>query len=70
MIVAEELLEPISDEAPCGEDLSYDAGFQELETLARGKQETQFSAAEPPDWKALKRDARNCSPGPKICGSR
>ena len=54
MIVAEELLEPISEEAPCGEDLSYDASFQELETLARGKEETQFSAAEPPDWKALK----------------
>src|ERR1700730_1344131 len=54
MIVAEELLEPISEEAPCGEDLSYDPSFQELETLARGKQETQFSAAEPPDWKGLR----------------
>ncbi len=54
MIVAEELLEPISEEAPCGEDLSYDPSFQELETLARGKEETQFSAAEPPDWKGLK----------------
>src|ERR1700722_3287037 len=53
MIVAEELLKPISDEAPCGEDLSYDPGLQELETLARGKEETQFSAAEPPDWKGL-----------------
>jgi type VI secretion system protein ImpA len=54
MIEAEELLKPISDESPCGEDLSYDAGFQELESLARGKEETQFSAAEPPDWKALR----------------
>jgi type VI secretion system protein ImpA len=54
MIVAEDLLKPISDEAPCGEDLSYDAGLQELETLARGKEETQFSAAEPPDWKGLR----------------
>jgi type VI secretion system protein ImpA len=53
MIVAEELLEPISEEAPCGADLSYDASLQELETMARGKQETQFSAAEPPDWKRL-----------------
>ena len=51
MIVAEELLKPISEEAPCGEDLSEDASLQELETLARGKPETQFSAAEPPDWK-------------------
>src|ERR1700686_3161196 len=54
MIVAEELLRPISEESPCGEDLSYDPGLQELETLARGKEETQFSAAEPPDWKALR----------------
>jgi type VI secretion system protein ImpA len=54
MIVAEELLRPISEVSPCGEDLSYDPGLQELETLARGKEETQFSAAEPPDWKALR----------------
>jgi type VI secretion system protein ImpA len=54
MIVAEELLKPISDEWPCGEDLSYDASLQELETMARGKQETQFAAAEPPDWKKLR----------------
>jgi len=54
MIVAEELLKPISEEAPCGEDLSEDASLQELETLARGKPETQFSAAEPPDWKQLR----------------
>jgi type VI secretion system protein ImpA len=54
MIVAEELLKPISDEAPCGEDLSDSASLQELETKARGKPETQFSAAEPPDWKQLR----------------
>lgn len=54
MIVAEELLKPVSEEAPCGEDLSEDASLQELETLARGKPETQFSAAEPPDWKQLR----------------
>jgi type VI secretion system protein ImpA len=53
MINAEELLEPISADAPCGEDLSYDVSLQELETMARGKEETQFSAAEAPDWKKL-----------------
>ena len=53
MINAEELLKPIAAEAPCGEDLSYDVGLQELETMARGKEETQFSSAEPPDWKKL-----------------
>ena len=55
MINAEELLSPISDENSCGEDLSYDPSFQELEALMRGKPETQFSAAEPPDWKALQK---------------
>jgi type VI secretion system protein ImpA len=54
VIAAEELLKPISDEFPCGEDLSYDPGFQELESLSRGKEETQFSAAEPPDYKSLR----------------
>jgi type VI secretion system protein ImpA len=54
MAVAEELLKPISEDAPCGIDLSYDARLQELETLARGKPETQFSAAEPPDWKQIR----------------
>ena len=54
MIAVEELLKPISEESPCGEDLSDDASLQELETMARGKQETQFSAAEPPDWKQLR----------------
>jgi type VI secretion system protein ImpA len=54
VIVSQELLKPISDEFPCGEDLSYDPGLQELEALSRGKEETQFSAAEPPDWKSLR----------------
>src|SRR5579862_1103420 len=54
MINAEELLKPIAGEKPCGEDLSYDPAFQTLETVMRGKPETQFSAAEDPDWKALR----------------
>jgi len=54
MIVAEELLIPISEESPCGEDLSYDVGLQELESLTRGKPETQFAPGEPPDWKQIR----------------
>ena len=54
MISAEELLKPISDENPCGEDLYYDPSFQELEPMIKGKLETQFSPAEDPDWKALR----------------
>lgn len=53
MINAEELLKPISNAKPCGEDLSYDAGLQELDVLIKGKPETQFSRAEEPDWKLL-----------------
>lgn len=42
-------LEPLG-EPPCGEDLEYDNDFLELNKAAEGKPETQFSAAEPPDW--------------------
>jgi type VI secretion system protein ImpA len=48
------LLEPISADAPCGEDLSYDPGMQELETLLQGKPETQFSPAEEPRWEEVR----------------
>jgi type VI secretion system protein ImpA len=54
MIVAEELLKPVSNEATSGEDLSYDTAFQALETMARGTPETQFSEAKPPDWKTVR----------------
>jgi type VI secretion system protein ImpA len=56
MIEVEELLNPISAESPCGEDVSYDPKFLALDALVAGKPETQFSAAEEPDWKAV-RDA-------------
>jgi len=46
----EPLLQPVSADAPCGEDLSYDAGFNELETLAKGKEAQQFSGSENPEW--------------------
>jgi len=54
MISVEELLKPVSPAEPCGPDLAYDPAFQQLETLVRGKPETQFSAAEDPDWKELR----------------
>ena len=50
-------LDALSEQAPCGEDLEYDASFLEMETLARGKAEQQFGetivAAEAPDWKSV-----------------
>ncbi len=54
----ESLLRPISEETPCGENLRWDRRFLELERLAEGKEETQFSAAEEPDWREV-RDVAN-----------
>jgi type VI secretion system protein ImpA len=42
-------LEPLDGDA-CGEDLEYDPAFLELDQAAAGKPETQFAAAEPPQW--------------------
>lgn len=56
MINIDDLLKPVADDKPCGEDFTYHPSFQNLETLSRGKPETQFSQAEDPDWKEV-RDA-------------
>jgi type VI secretion system protein ImpA len=56
MINVEALLKPVADDKPCGEDFTYHPSFQNLETISRGKPETQFSAAEEPEWKDV-RDA-------------
>lgn len=47
------LLEPISAENPCGDDIGYDPQFIELDTILQGRQETQFASAEEPDWKVV-----------------
>ena len=48
------LLQPITDVAPCGENLEYDAAFGELERIAKGKEEKRSGAeiipAEEPKW--------------------
>jgi len=54
MISAENLLKPISTEKPCGEDISFDPALLELGTMLLGKPETQFSEAEPPDWRKIR----------------
>jgi type VI secretion system protein ImpA len=47
--------------APCGPNLEYDPAFVALEQAVLGKQEVQYgktiSAAEPPDWKSIRRSA-------------
>ena len=52
-VTVDSLLEPISPEKSCGDDIGYDPQFLELETMLKGKEGTQFAAAEEPDWKAV-----------------
>lgn len=47
----ERCLKEISPEAPCGEDISYDPAYLELERVAQGTQDTQFQQGEEPNWR-------------------
>ncbi len=55
------LLQEISADAPCGEDLEYDPKFLEMQEAAKGKAEQQMGdevvAGTPPDWKTVRRAA-------------
>jgi type VI secretion system protein ImpA len=50
----ESLLKPLSEATPCGENLRWDRRYLEVERLAEGKEETQFSASEEPDWREVR----------------
>lgn len=56
-IDAESLLQAVSEELPCGEDLEYDTAFGELERASRGKPEQAMGdtvvPAEEADWKEV-----------------
>jgi len=52
------LLAPVTEDDPCGEDLSDLTEYYILEELAKGKEETQFSDAEPPDWQQVEKLAQ------------
>lgn len=54
MINVDELLAPVRGDAPCGDDPWASGALAELETMAQGKPETQFSAAEEADWVRLR----------------
>ena len=58
-IDVETLLQPVSADGPCGEDLEYDAAFGELERSAQGKEEQQIGdtivEAEEPDWREVRK---------------
>src|SRR4051794_4775720 len=53
------LLEPVSDDSPCGPNLEYDDTYAAFERAARGKAEQQWGdmidPAKPPDWLEVRR---------------
>jgi type VI secretion system protein ImpA len=52
------LLAPLSEAAPCGDNLEYDPLFLSLEEAVQGKPEVQYgntiTPATPPDWQAVR----------------
>ena len=60
-IDVDKLLAEISPKAPCGEDLSYDPAFLELERIAQGTPEQQVGEtivpAEEPNWRDVRDQA-------------
>ncbi len=59
VIDTEDLLQAVSPEAPCGDDLEYDEEFVAMERASLGKEKQQVGdsivAAEPADWRLVKR---------------
>ncbi len=57
----DQLIAPISDESPSGDNLEYEPEFGELERDAQGKAEHQMGdevvEAEPPDWRDVAKKA-------------
>lgn len=49
----------VAEDDVCGPDLEYDNDFLALTQAAAGKPETQFAAAEPPDWRAVRSQAED-----------
>lgn len=49
----DKLLVPVAKDNPCGEDLSGLTEYYVLEEYAKGKEESQFAKAEPPDWRQV-----------------
>ncbi len=61
VIDVEQLLQEVSAEEPCGENLEYDSEYGDLERAARGKEEHSMGdavvAAEEPDWAGVEAKA-------------
>jgi type VI secretion system protein ImpA len=65
VIELDELLSPLSEDQPCGDDLEYDPAFIELENATKGTPEQQMGdtivPAEAPDWKEVRSQALELS---------
>lgn len=65
VIDVEKLLEAVSDDAPCGVDLEYDASFIEMNQAAEARGEQQMGdsviEAQPADWKTVRKLAEELS---------
>lgn len=57
-LTAEDLVQPVSEDLPCGEDLEYDPAFQQMELKMQATEEQEFGdtviAGSGPDWKGVK----------------
>ena len=65
----EQLLQPVSAESPCGEDLEYDQTFIEMNRDSEGKAEQQMGdeiiEAQEADWKSVRGKALELMPRTK-----
>ncbi len=63
MIDVESLLQEVSPDSPCGENLEYDPAFGELDRASQGKPEQhagdEFIPAEEPNWKTVRDQAKD-----------
>ncbi len=66
VIDVDKLLEAVSDDAPCGEDLEYDPAFVEMNQAAEVRPEQQMGEskieAQPAEWKTVRKLAE------ELCG--
>ena len=57
-LTTEDLLKPISDDQPCGEDLEYDPEFSQMETAFEETPDQEFGdtviEGSGPDWKTVR----------------
>lgn len=60
-LTAEELVQPVSADMPCGDDLEYDPDFQQMETMMESTEEQEFGdtviEGTGPDWKGVLKQA-------------